>query len=50
MISFRKPVTVFLRKKNENIYALDSDNGIFHPEERILMDLGKIMESQLTMT
>ena len=51
MISQRKPITNFLRKIDEKnqIYALDSDPGLFVFRNMILMDLGKVIEKQLTM-
>lgn len=33
----------------KGIYALDSDNGMFEKSNQILMDLGKVMERQLTL-
>jgi len=49
MISQRKPITNFIRKidKELGIYALDSDPGIFHSKNTILMNLGHIMEKQV---
>ena len=51
MVSQRKPVTVCLRRMDEksDIWAVDSDSGIFSIEKSILMDLGKIIERFLTM-
>ncbi|KRX00122.1 hypothetical protein PPERSA_10621 [Pseudocohnilembus persalinus] len=48
MISQRKPITNMLRRidKDKNIYALDSDSGLFKYSNMILMDLGKVMENQ----
>lgn len=31
--------------KEKNIYALDSDSGLFKYSNMILMDLGKVMEN-----
>ena len=31
------------------IYAFDSDNGLFDSKNKVLMDLGKVMERQLTL-
>lgn len=47
----KKPATNFLRciNKEEDIWALDSDNGVFYPDHKILMDLGKILERVYTM-
>ena len=50
MISQRKPITFLLKKVGDNIFALDSDKGIFKYEYTVLMDLGKIVERSLTMT
>lgn len=46
MISQRKPTSNFLRKLDaeKGIYALDSDKGLFESPNKILMDLGKVME------
>ncbi|EGR34709.1 mitochondrial mRNA processing protein, putative [Ichthyophthirius multifiliis] len=51
MISQRKPTTNYLRRldKEKGIYAFDSDSGIFEAPNKILMDLGKILEKQLTL-
>lgn len=47
----RKPSTNFFRvvDKEKDIWALDSDNGVFFPDHKILMDLGKILERVYTM-
>jgi hypothetical protein len=52
MISQRKPVTNYIRRidKENEIYAMDSDPGIFFANNTILMELGKIMEKQLCLT
>ena len=52
MISQRKPATNFLRKLDQknDIYAFDSDPGIFYYKNAILMDLGKVLERFLTLT
>ncbi|KAL4427251.1 hypothetical protein ABPG74_011487 [Tetrahymena malaccensis] len=51
MISQRKPTSNMLRKLDpkNGIYALDSDSGLFETPNQILMDLGKVMERQLTL-
>ncbi len=51
MISQRKPITNQLRMIDpvNNIYALDSDPGLFKFKNNILMNLGKVIEKQLTM-
>eukprot|EP01017_Pseudomicrothorax_dubius_P050461 TRINITY_DN9566_c0_g1_i2.p1 TRINITY_DN9566_c0_g1~~TRINITY_DN9566_c0_g1_i2.p1 ORF type:complete len:630 (-),score=137.85 TRINITY_DN9566_c0_g1_i2:37-1926(-) len=50
MISQRKPVTTYLRPidKAKDIWALDSDSGIFQITNSILIDLGKVIERSLT--
>lgn len=47
----RRPYTNFFRvvDKEKDIWALDSDNGVFYPDHKILMDLGKILERVYTM-
>jgi len=51
MISQRKPVTNIITRigKDSNIYAMDSDKGLFNHQQTVLMNLGKIMERQLTL-
>lgn len=51
MISQRKPITNFLRKvdKENGIYALDSDSGLFKFKNNILMSLGKVLERSITL-
>lgn len=51
MISQRKPVTNFIRKLDEEneIYAFDSDPGIFYEKNSLLLDLGKVLERFLTL-
>jgi hypothetical protein len=44
MISQRKPVTNYLRKVEDSIYAFDSDKGIFELSNVVLMELGKVSE------
>lgn len=39
-----------MKRVGDNIFALDSDKGIFKYEYTVLMDLGKIVERSLTMT
>lgn len=52
MISQRKPTTSILRilDKEKEIYALDSDSGIFTFKNMVLLDLGKILERFLTLS
>ena len=47
----RKPSSSFLRcvDKENDIYALDSDSGVFPPYHKILMDMGNILEKVYTM-
>ncbi len=51
MISQRKPVTNFIRKIDEEnqIYAIDSDPGLFKIRNGILMEMGKVVEKTLTL-
>ena len=51
MVSVRKPTTNLIKPidKENGIYAIDSDPGIFKMRYNILSDLGKVMERQLTM-
>lgn len=50
MISLRKPVTCTVTKLGDNLYGMDSDKGPLVSVEKILMELGKVLENQLTLT
>ena len=50
MISQRKPVTNYLRKVEDGIYAFDSDKGLFEMPNIVLMELGKVSERQFTLS
>ena len=53
MVSQRKPVTNIVTRiggKGSNMYAMDSDSGLFKNQENVLMKLGKVVERQLTLT
>ena len=47
MVSQRKPVTNIITRiggKGSNMYAMDSDSGLFKNNENVLMKLGKVVE------
>ena len=53
MVSQRKPVTNILTRiggKGSNMFAMDSDSGLFKNEDNVLMKLGKVVEKQLTLS
>ena len=49
MVSFRKPISIFLHKISDHAFAMDSDNGLFEEEVVELMNTGKILERSMTM-
>jgi hypothetical protein len=49
MISQRKPVTAIVRHISDGIYGMDSDKGPLETVEKILMEMGKILENQITL-
>jgi hypothetical protein len=49
MSAYRKPVSLMLRRvAGTNSYAIDADHGIFPGNNKILTDLGIVLETMLT--
>lgn len=49
MSAYRKPAALMLRRiTGTNTYAIDSDHGMFPGDNKILTDLGIVMETMLT--
>lgn len=48
MVAYRKPTTIVLRKLDNNMYAIDGDNGLLPSSNVALTDMGIVLESMFT--